>query len=766
MSQKSLRVVDAAKEAIRLALDNRKLALFVGAGLSKGAGLPSWVELIKPLAEAMGTPFPANPVDINDRHLLKTADQYEFRMRRPALTQYLNQRLAVLVDPTSVHELIARMPIVEIFTTNYDDLIERALKDAGKGCNCVIHSEDFQHMDVGDVTVYKLCGDLVRRESVLITETDFFDFFEKKKLLVDRLRISFALYTTLFLGYSMQDPFFKYIWYRSGIEFGPDQRQGYAVMFNADQHDIYDLQRRNITVINLEAKPNKRTEALAGWLGGLIKPAEGDGASDLYDLLTQVIEIGREREPAPDEPAFYEDAAGLGEQIKRAWAAEEGGVNRYSHLTAEDDRARGRMEVALNVGKYAFLLGKFERECGQLDMARQLCELSWKIMKTYDFYWGQLDALGELVLIALAAGELERSRWFATEHLNIAKATVNKAAEAWASRHLAIVARLQGDYDGARELCERSLRICETDKYDTAEVLHELCLTAQCQGDLKAASEFALRSTGIGEGPEQAVRLAWIQHQQGRIARLGNDLAEARLLCEHSLQLYEKLNHPVELATVLNDLSLIAQDQGDYAAALTRCEDSLRICDEEIKDERLANPVRAWALNQRGRIARRQGRLDEAWQNCRDSLKLYERLGEPIEITTVLTELSLIANDKGRLDEAYRHAERSLKLSEARSRNANIAEAAYHLGLLDEQRSRHAEALSHFAKSLRFYQVLNESERIRECTEQIEAVAERTGNFDTAVNILQRAVFFYRQPGTPGATIIEACLKLLKEKVR
>ena len=44
------------KQFTRQALDER-ISLFVGAGASINAGYPSWYNLLKPLAEELGTPF-------------------------------------------------------------------------------------------------------------------------------------------------------------------------------------------------------------------------------------------------------------------------------------------------------------------------------------------------------------------------------------------------------------------------------------------------------------------------------------------------------------------------------------------------------------------------------------------------------------------------------------------------------------------------------------------------------------------------------------
>lgn len=60
--------------------------IFVGAGLSQGAGLPSWSELLSPLADSIGLPprLRADP--------LKIAQRYENACGRQALTSHITEQ--------------------------------------------------------------------------------------------------------------------------------------------------------------------------------------------------------------------------------------------------------------------------------------------------------------------------------------------------------------------------------------------------------------------------------------------------------------------------------------------------------------------------------------------------------------------------------------------------------------------------------------------------------------------------------------------------
>jgi NAD-dependent SIR2 family protein deacetylase len=102
--------------------------LFAGAGLSTAAGLPGWVDLVRPLAVAVDNPLPPDPYITSD-HLLDATQYYENAKGRHALISYLQEQLdTTLHQPSPNHALLARLPVQTIFTTNYDDLIERSLQ--------------------------------------------------------------------------------------------------------------------------------------------------------------------------------------------------------------------------------------------------------------------------------------------------------------------------------------------------------------------------------------------------------------------------------------------------------------------------------------------------------------------------------------------------------------------------------------------------------------------------------------------------------------
>jgi len=165
------------------------------------------------------------------------------------------------------------MPVWIIFTTNYDDLIERALREAGRRLNVTVNELELAYWSRDRVQVVKLCGDLQRPDSIIVTKRDFNTYFAIRPRLAGRLRTTLESSTALFLGYSLQDPFFNQIWDNIGLDFGGHRRTGHAVLFDVQPMEADGLRARGIQVINLETQGSDRTLLLANWLRRLIKIA-------------------------------------------------------------------------------------------------------------------------------------------------------------------------------------------------------------------------------------------------------------------------------------------------------------------------------------------------------------------------------------------------------------------------------------------------------------------------------------------------------------
>lgn len=299
-------------------LQSYDVVLFLGAGLSIGAGLPGWANLIRPLAQTVGARWPTDEADLTTDHLLTAAQHYENQRGRHALIQHMRDMLDTTgIQLTPVHRLVASLPVRVIFTTNYDDLIERAWGQTGQRPNVIISEPELAFWSEERVKIVKLCGDLHRPESIIITRRDFNTYFATRSRLAERLRTTLESKTALFLGYSLQDPFFNQIWDHIGLDFGRLRRWSYAVLFDADALETDDLRQRGIHVINLEIRDRDCTVLLTEWLRAWTEDRKGASNKNMrvrneaHSALRELADIMPPGIRPGESPTFHK----LGEYV-------------------------------------------------------------------------------------------------------------------------------------------------------------------------------------------------------------------------------------------------------------------------------------------------------------------------------------------------------------------------------------------------------------------------------------------------------------------
>lgn len=104
-------------------------------------------------------------------------------------------------------ECIIRLNLNNIWTTNFDEIIENAIyREYGVEPTVLATSKDLLSKNLNaDHVVYKLNGTVNDANSMVLTKTDFFDYFKKQRLFFELLKRQLVLDSFLFIGYSFQD---------------------------------------------------------------------------------------------------------------------------------------------------------------------------------------------------------------------------------------------------------------------------------------------------------------------------------------------------------------------------------------------------------------------------------------------------------------------------------------------------------------------------------------------------------------------------------
>lgn len=102
---------------------------------------------------------------------------------------------------------IVNLNINQIWTTNFDSIIENTIqRKFGFSPTIIKESADLFTENLSSrYVVYKLNGCVSKPDTMVLTKSDFFDYFKKQRLLFEMLKRQLVLDSFLFIGYSFTD---------------------------------------------------------------------------------------------------------------------------------------------------------------------------------------------------------------------------------------------------------------------------------------------------------------------------------------------------------------------------------------------------------------------------------------------------------------------------------------------------------------------------------------------------------------------------------
>ena len=190
------------------------------------AGYVNWVQLLQPLTDELG-------IDIKRERDLVTLAQYYFNYAggRGEINQLILDEIGVSKEPTENHQLLARLPISTYWTINYDDLIEKSLKQIRKNPDVKYDPQQLATTRPRrDAVVYKMHGDVERPDQAVIIRNDYERYPDEREAFITALSGDLVSKTFLFLGLSFSDPNVNQVFSRVRRNFNENRREHYALM--------------------------------------------------------------------------------------------------------------------------------------------------------------------------------------------------------------------------------------------------------------------------------------------------------------------------------------------------------------------------------------------------------------------------------------------------------------------------------------------------------------------------------------------------------
>ncbi len=245
-------------------------AVFIGAGASVDAGMPTWQQLSVGLARDL------SQSDVQDlagtqRFLPAVPQYYENEHGRQALVSRLQELIPPKrTGPSQIHTLLAQLPTDLYYTTNFDLLLENALQKQARTGDTIVDEDGAQQNSRRDrCQLRKIHGSIDRASSLVLTRTDFARYERLHPILCDQLKLDLAAHTFIFVGYGLSDPDFNSVYDDFIARYLPFNRHHFITVVDIDKHERRDLESRGLHPIDLDEWGSTPSEGLRHFLSRL-----------------------------------------------------------------------------------------------------------------------------------------------------------------------------------------------------------------------------------------------------------------------------------------------------------------------------------------------------------------------------------------------------------------------------------------------------------------------------------------------------------------
>lgn len=266
-------------------------SVMVGAGFSKNAislaentVSPNWEELAKKMFESL-YPCPHNTDErekwekvlvkkTSGKNVLKLAEEFKVAFGRNKLDKFIEDSIENdKFIPGDLHVKLLDLNWNDIFTTNYDTLLERSIGKISVRKNYKILTSQNDLPGSTHPRIIKLHGSIPNAKPYIICEEDYRTYQVKYAPLVNTVQQSMLETQLCLLGFSGDDPnFLNWLgWLRDNMGENCPQIYLCGIFSDMSEFEKKMLESQNITVVNIECliennSTNKHFEAIDKFL--------------------------------------------------------------------------------------------------------------------------------------------------------------------------------------------------------------------------------------------------------------------------------------------------------------------------------------------------------------------------------------------------------------------------------------------------------------------------------------------------------------------
>lgn len=238
-------------------LNEETASIFAGAGLSVPAGYVNWSDLMSEIAHDLG-------LDINNEKDLVSLAQFHVNenLTRSKINRKILEEFTDDTKETENHIIISRLPLSSIWTTNYDQLLEKAFQKENKVVDVKYTiNQLLTTRPKRDIVIFKMHGDVNHPDQAIITKEQYEQYHATHEPYINALAGELTTKTFLFIGFSFTDPNLDYVLSRLNFRFSKQQRQHYCFVKkhtlgdaqNPDKPTLdYNIRRQSLTINDMK----------------------------------------------------------------------------------------------------------------------------------------------------------------------------------------------------------------------------------------------------------------------------------------------------------------------------------------------------------------------------------------------------------------------------------------------------------------------------------------------------------------------------------
>lgn len=244
-------------------------SVMVGSGFSRNADIrtleggltPRWSDITNAMNAKMNRSTGSTdgcPADCSDPDPLITAQRYCDEFGRAELHRFLREQIGDDdVEPGELHHRLLALPWVDIFTTNWDTLLERTLERTVSPTYEIVRAADELPL-ASRPRVVKLHGSLPAHFPLVVTSTDYEEYPTKFAPFVNTARQALMESVFLLIGFSGDDPNFRtwVSWVRKELDLSAPKIY-LAGWLELDKNSTKELEEIGVAPIDLALHPNR-----------------------------------------------------------------------------------------------------------------------------------------------------------------------------------------------------------------------------------------------------------------------------------------------------------------------------------------------------------------------------------------------------------------------------------------------------------------------------------------------------------------------------